>query len=168
MSQIIVLVTFYSRTGATETLATAAAVGAVQARAGIRMRRLPDVDQEAVLARYPESAETLRRMWTEYVPPKEADLLAADGVVVGLPDDLVPSSIECAPFFELLNRLSAEGKLARKAAAVVGGDSASAVAAALRRAGFTLAAAPEAAPDARGGAIALGRRLVSTAESLKG
>ena len=42
MSPVNVLVIFYSRSGATETLALAAAVGAVQARGSIRLRRLSD------------------------------------------------------------------------------------------------------------------------------
>jgi len=50
VAQTIVVVTFYSRGGTTERLATAAAVGAVQMRAGIRMRRVPDADPAAALA----------------------------------------------------------------------------------------------------------------------
>ena len=42
MSQPIVLVIFYSRCGSTEKLALAAAVGAVQSRAAIRLRRVAD------------------------------------------------------------------------------------------------------------------------------
>ena len=73
---INVLVIFDSCSGATETLALAAAVGAVQARANIRMRRLPDNS--------PESNETLARMRREYVPPAAADALWADAVIVGM------------------------------------------------------------------------------------
>jgi len=42
MQDVNVVVVFYSRTGSTERLALAAAVGAVQGRALIRLRRLPD------------------------------------------------------------------------------------------------------------------------------
>jgi len=73
---INVLVIFDSCSGATETLALAAAVGAVQARANIRMRRLPDTS--------PESNETLARMRREYVPPTPADVLWADAVIIGM------------------------------------------------------------------------------------
>ena len=73
---INVLVIFDSCSGATETLALAAAVGAVQARANIRMRRLPDDS--------PESNETLARMRREYVPPTPADVLWADAVIIGI------------------------------------------------------------------------------------
>src|SRR6186713_3224858 len=67
MAQTIVVVTFYSRGGTAERLATAAAVGAVQMRAGIRMRRVPDPDPAAALARFPEHREELRRMHKEYI-----------------------------------------------------------------------------------------------------
>src|SRR5215469_9129303 len=73
---INILVIFYSCSGETETLALAAAVGAVQARANIRMRRLPDNSSE--------SNETLARMRREYVPPAAADALWADAVIVGM------------------------------------------------------------------------------------
>src|SRR6187431_900203 len=75
VAQTIVVVTFYSRGGTTERLATAAAVGAVQMRAGIRMRRVPDVNPAAALAQFPEHREELRRMHKEYVVPREADLV---------------------------------------------------------------------------------------------
>jgi NAD(P)H dehydrogenase (quinone) len=170
MSPTIVLVTFYSRNGATERLATAAGVGAVQARAGIRMRRLVESDREATLARHPESAATLQQMWKEYVPPKEADVLAAGGIVVGLPGDMSPASEACAPFFDLLRTLQADGRLSGKAAAVVGtGGTAAATADALRGLGFTVLDPEAPGPgDALERSVVLGRRLVATAESLKG
>ncbi|HEY2382445.1 MAG TPA: hypothetical protein VGK48_14810 [Terriglobia bacterium] len=77
MTQTInVLIIFSSSSGTTEKLALAAAVGAVQARANIRMRRLPDNS--------PESDETLARMRREYVAPTPADTLWADAVFIGL------------------------------------------------------------------------------------
>ena len=44
------LVVFYSRHGETERLALAAGVGAVQARANIRLRRLKDLADAATIA----------------------------------------------------------------------------------------------------------------------
>jgi hypothetical protein len=58
----------------TEKLALAAAVGAVQARANIRMRRLPDNSAEI--------NETLARMRREYVAPMPADAIWADAVII--------------------------------------------------------------------------------------
>lgn len=162
----IVLVTFYSRNGATERLATAAAVGAVQARGNIRMRRLADPDPEDALARHPASAESLQRMWKEYVAPKEADVAAADAFVIGLPHDVKPTSPECTPFFELLARASAEGRARDKAAAVVGAGAApAATAVVLRRMGFTLVEADPAIGDQMDRAVALGRQLVASTGS---
>jgi multimeric flavodoxin WrbA len=74
-----VLVIFSSLCGNTEKLALAAAVGAVQARASIRLRRLPDTGEEIT-----ECRETLARMRKEYVPPAPADVLWADAVLVGM------------------------------------------------------------------------------------
>ena len=71
-----VLVIFESRSGTTETVALAAGVGAVQARANIRLRRLPDHSKE--------SSETLERMRREYVAPTAADVLWADAVFIAL------------------------------------------------------------------------------------
>src|SRR3989442_322145 len=76
MSPINVLVIFSCRSGSTEKLALAAAVGAVQARANIRLRLLPDTAGE--------SSEALDRMRREYVPPTRADVLWADAVIIGL------------------------------------------------------------------------------------
>jgi multimeric flavodoxin WrbA len=169
MSSPVVVVTFYSRSGQTERLATAAAVGAVQARAGIRMRRLADENPAATLGRHPESRESLERMHKEYVPPREADVLAADALIFGLPADMSPASAECASYFALLSKLHAEGKLKGKAAAVVGASPAcDAARQALSASGLTVVVS-----DASTGgneverAIALGRRVVDVAASLR-
>jgi flavodoxin len=171
MPQTIVVVTFYSRAGATEKVATAAAVGAVQMRAGIRMRRMPDTDPAATLQRYPEAREHLRRMHREYVAPKEADLLAANALVVGSPSDLGPTSGEWAPLFAMLAKLKADGKLLGKVGAAVG-PQADAFAAVLGQLGFTTV--PPSATDAAAAdddgvtrAVALGRQVVSLAHTLQ-
>src|SRR5215471_14529381 len=79
VSPVNVLVIFYCCTGETESLALAAAVGAVQARANIRMRRLNDRGENI-----PECKDTLTRMRREYVPPAAADVAWADAVIVGM------------------------------------------------------------------------------------
>jgi NAD(P)H dehydrogenase (quinone) len=113
MSQPIVLVIFYSRNGSTEKLALAAAVGAVQSRALIRLRRLDDVDATS------ECTETLTRLRKEYIAPRETDVLAADGLIFVAPGGFNVSSPEWAEFISLLRKLSSDGKLAGKGAAVV-------------------------------------------------
>ena len=95
-----VLVVFYSRCGTTEKLALAAAVGAVQARANIRLRRLPDVTEVA------QCGDEIARMRKEYVAPAEGDILWADAIIFVLPPELDASSAECAAYLVLLRRLN--------------------------------------------------------------
>ena len=71
-----VLVIFSSCTGDTEKLALAAAVGAVQGRANIRLRRLPDESSG--------NGEDLLRMRREYVPPTARDTAWADAVIIAI------------------------------------------------------------------------------------
>jgi multimeric flavodoxin WrbA len=112
-TQPIILITFYSRCGSTEKLALAAAVGAVQGRALIRLRRLPDVEE------FSGCKETLDRMHREYVAPREADILGADALVLAAPAGFSTSSPEWSGYFNLLTKLRSEGKLERKVGAVV-------------------------------------------------
>src|SRR5262245_61660927 len=88
MAQPAVVVAFTSRCGTTETLAHAAAVGTVNARALPRLRRLTDDGQPAA----PECADTLRRMRKEYVPPTEADIAGAQALIVTPSAGMMPSS----------------------------------------------------------------------------
>lgn len=110
MSQPIVLVIFYSRAGSTEKLALAAAVGAVQRRALIRLRRFPDSNPARTIAEFPEARETLLRMQKEYVAPAEADILAADAIIFATPANLKTSD-EWKEYLDLLARLRSEGRL---------------------------------------------------------
>jgi len=98
-----VLVVFYSRCGTTEKLALAAAVGAVQARANIRLRRLTDVTEVA------QCRDEIARMRKEYVAPAEGDVLWADAIIFLLPPELDASSAECAVYLDLLRSLNKAG-----------------------------------------------------------
>jgi multimeric flavodoxin WrbA len=161
----IAVVTFYSRGGTTERLATVAAVGAVQMRAGIRMRRVADPDPAAALAQFPEHREELRRMHKQYIAPREADLVAADVLVVASTADVGPASPEWQSYFDLLRRLHAEGKLRQKVAVVVdNGPSARAFSSELERLGLSIATAPTES-DELARAMALGRAAVTAALS---
>jgi hypothetical protein len=113
MAQTEVLISFHCCTGAAESIALAAAVGAVQARAMIRLRRLPDVDSHP-------NDETFARMLKEYVAPTEADVVRADVLIYVPPAGFTPASIEWRDHFELLGRLQSQGKLSGKHAAVLG------------------------------------------------
>jgi NAD(P)H dehydrogenase (quinone) len=122
MSQPIVLVIFYSRSGTTEKLALAAGVGAVQERALIRLRRLPDVDPQRVIEQFPESTDALVRMQREYVAPAETDLLAADAIIFAMPPDLKTSE-DWKPHLDMLAKLRTEGKLEGRLVAALNGGS---------------------------------------------
>ena len=75
------LIVFYSRHGETERLALAAGVGAVQARANIRLRRLKDLADPATIASDPLWTENLERMLPDYIAPREIDADWADVIL---------------------------------------------------------------------------------------
>jgi hypothetical protein len=128
MSQPIVLITFYCQSGETEQLALAAAVGAVQGRALIRLRRLPDMGMVSDPSGPsgpsgpfdPSGNEALLRMRKEYVPPAEKDILGADALIVVAPPDFSESSLQWKPYLEMLRRMADKGTLAKKCAATIG------------------------------------------------
>src|SRR5579864_239647 len=97
-----VLITFYCLDGATEKLALAAAVGAVQGRAAIRLRRLDPQPGESTIE------ERLNR---EYVVPKEADARWADAIILGTPARFSVSSPVLNEYFGLLRNAEVRGKL---------------------------------------------------------
>jgi flavodoxin len=114
MAQPGVVVAFSSRCGSTETIAHAAAVGAVNARALPRLRRL--VDDGPVST---ECADTLRRLKKEYVPPTEADIAGASALMIVPTAGMTPASDVWQSFIALLDRLAATGKLTGKVGAVI-------------------------------------------------
>jgi hypothetical protein len=82
MPEMNVVVVFYSRYGATEQLALAAGVGAIQAHANIRLRRLKDLADAETIARDPRWTENLERMNRDYIAPREIDVDWADVILV--------------------------------------------------------------------------------------
>ena len=173
---VTVVVAFHSRCGSSETRALTAAVGAVQARALIRMRRVPDVDGAAAPADGSDCADNLARMQREYVPPTEIDILGTDGLVLASSAGSTPDAREWAPFVGLLSKLHAEGKLRGKVAAIVDGGDASTLgtfAAFLHRLGFIVvppASVDIPAADAEGvaRARAQGRLVANLCRAIKG
>ena|ERR1022692_2448944 len=87
MSDVNVLVVFYSRYGETEKLATAAGVGAIQSRANLRLRRLKDLSEAEAIARDAAWKATLDRMNMDYIAPREIDAQWADVILVASPAD---------------------------------------------------------------------------------
>lgn len=163
---VTVLIVFYSRGGATENLAHAAAVGAVQKRGLIRLRRVADADPAAALARFPESGDSLRRMLKEYVAPKEADVLAVDALILASPADVDASVPEWTSYLEMLGRLSAAGMLAGKVAAVIPHGAAASLVSALAR--LDIPVVPAGAGSGVDAAVALGRSVVAAVQAMRG
>jgi len=149
MIQPVVLVTFSCQSGETEKLALGAAVGAVQARALIRLRRISD-------AGIPLSNEEAARMRKEYVAPAEADIVGADAVILAAASNTDESSPPWQNFLSLLRKLGGEGRLNRKIGASIGGFSTT-----LTGLGF------ETVTNVTGDPLVLGRSVAEMARSLK-
>jgi hypothetical protein len=112
-----VVVVFWSRLGSTERLALAAAVGAVQQRANIRLRWLAERADEAAVASVPGWSENRERMSQEYIAPSEIDIEGADALVLLTPSHVGPDAAEWRAFFDLVRRVCAKKKLAACASA---------------------------------------------------
>jgi hypothetical protein len=112
-----VLFIFYCRNSETESLALAAAVGSVQSRATIRLRRLRDSTEPGA-----DCAADLARMRREYVAPAEADILRANAIVFAAPPDFQAGAAEWSECLGMLQTLGAAGKLKGKVAAVLAKD----------------------------------------------
>ena len=149
-----VLITFYCLDGATEKLALAAAVGAVQGRAAIRLRRLNPQPGESI---------TEERLNREYVAPKEADARWADAIVLGTPAGLSASSPVLNEYFGLLRNAEVRGKLG---ATIVAGAAPEALQRAMTGLGFHVVPL-ERAVDSVDGARLLGRRVAELAAQSK-
>jgi hypothetical protein len=167
MQEINVLVTFCSRTGVTERIALAAALGAVQARAKIRLRWLrEDADDQAVDA-VPGWRENRVRMAKEYIAPREIDVLWADAMVLAVSARDVISSPELKPHLASLAELQSGGKLNGKLMTVLPKDSALAsMYATLAEFDLILVPPSSAAAEVEGARL-LGRRLTEVARALK-
>jgi NAD(P)H dehydrogenase (quinone) len=87
MSDVNVLIVFYSRFGTAERIALAAGVGAIQARANIRLRRLADHADAKTIDATPAWRENVDRMNRDYVVPRPADPQWADVIVLATPAD---------------------------------------------------------------------------------
>ena len=153
------LVIFQSSLGATERLALAAAVGAVQGRANIRLRRLRDSSDEVTD--------------TEYIAPREEDALWADAIIAGMPAGPCRLSAGFERYFDSLGDLGNRAELRGKIGATfTHGFAADAMIAAMHRAGLTaLPEAPENVDashlDAPAAARLQGRRVAEAARTLK-
>lgn len=164
-----VLVVFYSRYGRAERLALAVGVGAIEAEANIRLRRLPDDASAETIQSDAAWRESLDRMNRDYVVPRPADPVWADVIVLATPAE---SSREVEAFVATLPRLGVmTGKLA--APLSPGEDAAcDGVFVAAARAGLISVPqtpAPDATPDPASLTQARlhGQRLVQLARAMK-
>jgi multimeric flavodoxin WrbA len=152
-SRLVPIETGSAEPGLTERLALAAAVGAVQGRANIRLRRLPDGVDEVAGA--------------EYIAPRDSDALWADAIIAGMPAGPCSLSSEFERYFDSLRALRDQGNLHGKVgASFTHGFAADALLMAMRRAGLTTVAdIPD--PDALTAARLQGRRVAEAARALK-
>jgi hypothetical protein len=142
MIEVNALIVFYSRYGATERLGLVCGVGAIQARANVRIRRLPDHADQAEIDRDPSWKENLTRMTPDYIAPRDIDaqwadllLLAAPLDEVSLRDDVrsghiasgvasaahIPEAVALAEMCRYLRSLKVLGGMSGKLAAVITG-----------------------------------------------
>jgi NAD(P)H dehydrogenase (quinone) len=86
MTPVNVLVVFYSRHGGTERLAMNAGVGAMQGRASVRLRRLPDLASEETIAADARWAASAAQMRRDYIAPHEIDAEWAEVLILAAPE----------------------------------------------------------------------------------
>jgi NAD(P)H dehydrogenase (quinone) len=110
MQDINVLVVFHSRTGRTEKLALAAAVGAVQAKANIRLRWLREAVDDGIIQSVLEWKENRARMEDEYIAPRAIDAGWADAIIIASSG----SPAVLRDYLAALDALRSEGKLNSK------------------------------------------------------
>jgi len=166
MTPVNVLIVFYSRYGETEKLALAAGVGAIQAHANIRLRRLVTLSEAAAIEIDACWRENLARMTMDYVTPRDGDPAWADVVIFAAPCD-APGEVR-----EYSSGLRQRGGFAGKIAApfLRGENNAALVSlyAGAAAAGFIVV--PEASGEAAeplDAARAHGRRLAELGRALK-
>jgi NAD(P)H dehydrogenase (quinone) len=161
MQDVNVVVVFYSRTGSTERLALAAAVGAVQGLANIRLRRLSDPGDVTI------TQEDRERMNREYVAPREADAAWADAIILGMPADVDTLSAEFEQYFDSLCVLRDQGKFEGKiGSSFTQGVGTGPLYAAMCAAGFITVPVMQ-NPDQLVAARLQGRRIADMARSLR-
>ena len=118
MSDIKILIAFYSRNGSTEALANAIAEGARSEGAEVTLRRAREIVSREVMASAPGWAENADRMNAQYDAPTAADAEAADAIIFGSPTRFGNVSSELKAYIDSLGGLWFQGKLNGKAGSV--------------------------------------------------
>jgi len=153
MTAINVLIVFYSRRGKSEALALAAGVGAIQARANVRLRRLPDLADPETIQSDAAWSENVERMSKDYIAPREEDAQWADVLILSAPPDRTE---EMERYLD-----SARDAIQGKTGVVLGTFAERAAAAGL------IIARPADDPGNAGAATAYGRRAVEAVRAAK-
>jgi NAD(P)H dehydrogenase (quinone) len=143
----------------------------VQGRANIRLRRLPDPADGALIESVPGWKENRARMDMEYVAPRDADAEWADAILIGLADGFEKEtgalSADAERYFDSLAALRAQGKLEGKiAASFARGLATAPLYAAMCRAGL-ITVPPMVDRDVLEAARLQGRRVADMARSLR-
>jgi NAD(P)H dehydrogenase (quinone) len=158
------LVVFYSRYGTTEKLALAAGLGAIQADANIRLRRVADRADTAMIAADANWKKNLDRMNRDYVVPRPADPVWADVIILATPAE------SCAEIESYVASLPSVGSMTGKVAAPLApGNRESAlqpIATAAERCGLVVAAC-DAGDDPIDTARLFGQRVTEMARARK-
>lgn len=115
MTNVNVLIAFYSRNGSTEALANAIAEGARSQGAEVRLRRAREVVGPEVMAKAPGWTENAQRMNAQYEAPTSEDALWADAIVFGSPTRFGNVTSELKAYVDSLGGLWTQGKLVGRA-----------------------------------------------------
>ena len=165
MGDINALVVFYSRYGTAEKLVLAAGLGAIQADANIRLRRLADHAELTTIEADREWKTNLDRMNRDYVVPRPADPVWADVIFLATPAD---SSKELEAYIASLSSL---GPMAGKIAAPLSSGNRDTTLTPIYSAsaccGLIVAPCAEVSGDAVTTARTFGQRVTEMARALK-
>src|SRR5262245_5812988 len=164
MGDINALVCFYSRYGKAEKLALAAGLGAIQADANIRLRRVADRADMATIAADANWQKNLDRMNRDYVVPRPADPVWADVIILATPAD---SSGELETYVASLSSLgSMSGKIAAPLATGNRETALTPISSAAERCGLVVAACGD-GEDPVDTARTFGQRVTEMARAMK-
>lgn len=159
------LVVFYSRYGTTEKLALAAGLGAIQAEANIRLRRVADRADADTIAADTAWKTNLDRMNRDYVAPRPADPVWADVIVLATPAE---SCVEIESYVASLPSLgSMSGRIAAPLAQGHADAALKPLYAAAAWCGLIVAPSSPASGDPIAAATAFGRQVTEMARALK-
>jgi hypothetical protein len=165
VTPVNVLVAFYSRYGKAEQLALAAGVGAIQARANIRLRRVADLADAKLIQADSEWMTHLDRMNRDYVVPRPADPVWADVIILAGPED---SPRELEQYVASLPSVgSMTGKIAAPLRSARADSALASICAMAAAAGLMVVPAPPDAEDPIANARGHGRRVAQMARALK-